>query len=707
MNRSVFLFLFYSFCFYSGFGQDEFSLGIEVRDKYTNRILIPIISVLPANSPTELRGQMIYDQYVVNVIPDINYLVVVAFQEYKTYRQNHTFVKNTSGGRTTLMIELEPLTPPKSTVAAPLTPQEQTIIVTDKTLRSSIANAVISLKETASGANVPVKKNPTVSGGWLAVLKTDEKYTVTVTADGYPSFLQTFIPKAGEAAQIAITRAPKQDVQFQAVDALTGKVIPADFMLTNELKETYSGTTKDDNTVFSPRISVLFQPYTLTVTAAGYRKHESQLTVSTASTEPSPVQLIRLSKGNITVRAKVVEEQSDKPIPATLRIINRNEKKEVFNQKNTFNGQIPITLTPDGQYIIEVESKGYMPFRKELEKAITPLTETNTLTIKLAKIGEIYLKLSAVNSATGRQVPATFKITATLTGQVTRLKGREAVRHKIVEPDIYQIETTAAGFAPLKGTIDAEEISVGQLFNYIAQLVPASSAVQTAIDAPIQTFSFAVFDAQTQKHVPNVRLKITNQTTQKAIGSRLVGKNIQARLKTDQTYAIEAGARGYENITMLMSVAEWVNRGEYLTNISLVPTEKMAVSPAKSMINEKIFDNIKAGQSVSIEDNIYFDRSSYILRTEAYGQLLRLAAILKKNPDIQIEIVGHTDNVGDPRLNKILSEQRAKVISNFLFNEGVAESRLMSRGEGSNKPIAPNDTDDNRRRNRRVQFLVK
>lgn len=707
MNRSLYLFLISCFCFTSSFAQNEFPLGIEVRDKYTNRILIPIISVLPANSPTELSGQMIYDQYVVNVTPDVNYLIVVAFQEYKTYRQNHTFVRNTTNGRTSLTIILEPLTPPKTTAAVPLSPQEQSIIVSDKASRTGIANAVISLKETVSGANVPAQKNSAVAGGWLASLKTDEKYTVTVTAAGYPSYQQTFTPKTGEATQIAILRTPKQEVQFQAVDALTGKPISAEFMLTNELKETYSGTTKEDNTVFAPRVSVLSQPYTLTVTASGYRNHESKLSVSSASAEALPVQIIRLSKGNITVRVKVLEEQTGKPIPATLRIVNETEKNEVFNRKNAFTGQTPILLASDGKYIIEAEAKGYMPFRKELEKAVVPLTETNTLTIKLAKIGDIYLNLSAVNSATGKAIPASFKIVASLTGQVTQLKGKEAVRHKIVEPDVYQIETAAPGFAPLKGKIDAEEISVGQVFNYTAQLIPTSAPAQVAGNASIQTFSFAVFDAQSQKAVPYVRLKITNQSTQKAIATRTVGKNIQSRLKTDQTYTIEAEARGYEKTTLQMSAAEWASRGEFLTNISLVPTTKIAAGPAKRAINEKIFDNIKAGQSVSIEDNIYFDQSSYILRTEAYGQLLRLAAILKKNPDIQIEIVGHTDNVGDPRLNKILSEQRAKVISNFLYNEGVAESRLMSRGEGGTKPIAPNDTDDNRRRNRRVQFLVK
>ena len=80
---------------------------------------------------------------------------------------------------------------------------------------------------------------------------------------------------------------------------------------------------------------------------------------------------------------------------------------------------------------------------------------------------------------------------------------------------------------------------------------------------------------------------------------------------------------------------------------------------------------------------------------------------MTKSPEIQIEIVGHTDNIGDPRLNQTLSEQRAKVIANYLANQGVNEANITHRGEGQTKPIAPNDTEENRQRNRRVQFLVR
>ena len=157
---------------------------------------------------------------------------------------------------------------------------------------------------------------------------------------------------------------------------------------------------------------------------------------------------------------------------------------------------------------------------------------------------------------------------------------------------------------------------------------------------------------------------------------------------------------------MRIDAGDWAKRGEYLTNISLI-SHKKAAAKGKPVVNEKIFDNIKAGQTLTIEDNVYFDQSSYILRPEAYGQLNRLAVIMAKNADIKIEIVGHTDNTGDPRLNQTLSEQRAKVIANYLVNQGATEANIAHRGEGQSKPIAPNDSEENRQRNRRVQFLIK
>jgi outer membrane protein OmpA-like peptidoglycan-associated protein len=300
---------------------------------------------------------------------------------------------------------------------------------------------------------------------------------------------------------------------------------------------------------------------------------------------------------------------------------------------------------------------------------------------------------------------ATFKITASLTGQTTVLKGTATapLKHKINEPDIYHIETIAAGHLPLKQDLDAEEMTVGQVFNYEAKLTTDS----TKPTAPVlRAFSFKIIDNQTQRSIPNLRFSIANQTTRRLIPVRVRGTEARANLRIGETYLVEARANGYEPVTLRLETGEMAKRNEYLTNLTLNPLKKSTAARNKAVVNEKIFDNIKAGQSLSIEDNVYFDQSSYILRPEAHGQLNRLAAIMARNTAIKIEIVGHTDNVGDPRLNQILSEQRAKVIANYLINQGVSEANISHRGEGQTKPLAPNDTEENRQRNRRVQFLV-
>ncbi len=69
-------------------------------------------------------------------------------------------------------------------------------------------------------------------------------------------------------------------------------------------------------------------------------------------------------------------------------------------------------------------------------------------------------------------------------------------------------------------------------------------------------------------------------------------------------------------------------------------------------------------------------------------------------------MAGHTDNVGDARLNLALSEHRALVVTHYLQRKGVAEGRIKAQGYGGTRPIAPNTTETERAKNRRVEFVV-
>ncbi|MCB9270792.1 MAG: OmpA family protein [Lewinellaceae bacterium] len=104
--------------------------------------------------------------------------------------------------------------------------------------------------------------------------------------------------------------------------------------------------------------------------------------------------------------------------------------------------------------------------------------------------------------------------------------------------------------------------------------------------------------------------------------------------------------------------------------------------------------------------NIFFATGSAELLDGSAQELSRLKAFLLTNPDIRIEIRGHTDNTGSDSINMELSSLRAQAVYNYLINEGISSSRLAFRGYGASRPIASNDTAEGRQQNRRTEFIV-
>ena len=80
--------------------------------------------------------------------------------------------------------------------------------------------------------------------------------------------------------------------------------------------------------------------------------------------------------------------------------------------------------------------------------------------------------------------------------------------------------------------------------------------------------------------------------------------------------------------------------------------------------------------------------------------------MMLQNPDIEIELAGHTDNRGSQKLNLELSEQRVQVVKKYLAEKGVKEKRVNGQGYGGAKPIASNASEETRKLNRRVEFTI-
>ncbi|HMT95051.1 MAG TPA: OmpA family protein [Ferruginibacter sp.] len=114
---------------------------------------------------------------------------------------------------------------------------------------------------------------------------------------------------------------------------------------------------------------------------------------------------------------------------------------------------------------------------------------------------------------------------------------------------------------------------------------------------------------------------------------------------------------------------------------------------------------IETGASIVLK-NIFFDSKKWELKPGSQTELNKVVQLLNDNPALKIEITGHTDNIGNPADNLILSENRAKSVVKYLIANGIAPGRLMSKGYGETRPIAPNNSEENRAQNRRTELKV-
>ena len=104
--------------------------------------------------------------------------------------------------------------------------------------------------------------------------------------------------------------------------------------------------------------------------------------------------------------------------------------------------------------------------------------------------------------------------------------------------------------------------------------------------------------------------------------------------------------------------------------------------------------------------NIFFDTGKATLRPESTAELQRLQKLFAEKAALKLEILGHTDNVGETAMNKDLSQRRAQAVVTYLTQHGVADARLTAAGYGEIQPVAPNTSKTGRQLNRRTEFKV-
>jgi len=117
-------------------------------------------------------------------------------------------------------------------------------------------------------------------------------------------------------------------------------------------------------------------------------------------------------------------------------------------------------------------------------------------------------------------------------------------------------------------------------------------------------------------------------------------------------------------------------------------------------------DSSSQGPKTFVFDNLNFEAKSTRLTPESHPTVNNLASILRAYPNAQVQLLGHTDNNGTPEDNQTLSLNRANAVKEILVNQGVGAGRISTQGLGQDHPVASNDTEEGRLRNRRTELVV-
>ncbi|MFN4144992.1 MAG: OmpA family protein [Runella sp.] len=387
------------------------------------------------------------------------------------------------------------------------------------------------------------------------------------------------------------------------------------------------------------------------------------------------------------------------------QIIVKDASNQLLISTDAMKGVYQISL-PCHAATLTVRAPGYRDLTLPLEAKASPPKTAFYVPLVMIPIDrqntdqpyfqaeQSHYELSGTSSDTKKFAKRVFKITDALTHQVLEaslclfytqtatkrcFEVKEPLNVSFTQPDVIAFEASARGYQTYKGNLLLPQLD-DKTTDYVIRLVKELTVF--SLVTPDATHSYWLIN-ETGTPLPLKTTDFTHHYAYVSEGSYqlCIGKSAD-ELKTLERVSVRPGLNTY-----------WLSE-QVLT--------KITTSPVSEALSSKAIDVAEKPQHYVL----YFDQSDYALSDSASRSLDTLAVWLYRQPQQKIQIVGHTDSVGDTQLNQILSEFRAKVTFNYLFEKGVSPQQMTWKGIGSRQPAAPNDTESQRRKNRRVEISL-
>lgn len=361
--------------------------------------------------------------------------------------------------------------------------------------------------------------------------------------------------------------------------------------------------------------------------------------------------------------------------------------------------QTPWTLYLGASYAFDTQRPQTVVERVEVEKP-TPQPVAPP---------ERFISGTVTEKGTGAAVPNAIVRYAgrTLTGMVADEAGKFTTGN--LDPGSYTFSITADGYRP------------GECSATVSEAAPAGSgAPQEAPGAPSAPAQPADVPSQGGITMVNVQCElealpkvgnVVGQLVDSASGAPIAGAKVTITDKLGRQLSLESDAAGsfrFENVVPGTAKVTVELEG-YFTSVNEYDIRPREDARATIGLNKrpKVANVVVTANELKLKQQVHFQTGSAVILPDSQAIIEELAEVLRSKPEMRLEIQGHTDNTGTAAFNQRLSQERAEAVRAALVGAGIAADRLDAKGYGQDKPLAPNTSEANRAKNRRVALIVQ
>jgi len=274
---------------------------------------------------------------------------------------------------------------------------------------------------------------------------------------------------------------------------------------------------------------------------------------------------------------------------------------------------------------------------------------------------------------------------------------------------VVSLDGKTAYFASDKGSI------LDKLNQDNSNVGTGKNSKEDNLDGKPDIYQFELYEEARPQPVTYVRAKVTDSKSERPLVAQVEFVNLNTG-KIHSASMTDIEGDFLVCLPLGKNYSLNVNKEKYLfhsENFAL--TDKNIDQPffldisLRKIPDTPIASNTPATLAISapiILKNVFFDTGSANLRSESFSELGKLNQLLVDYPTMEIEISGHTDDVGSDQANQKLSEDRAHAVYDYLIGHGILKSRLAFKGFGESQPIGSNDTGEGRQENRRTEFVI-